>query len=111
MSFVLIALILGLALSIEEYLFELSHNKYGEVIEDIESAMSNGGVDQLKKFVKHSWTSCKYILTRVRTGSEGIEMVEKSVYYGGVQMGLLEEVYLGLDCLLHLHLCLGLWER
>ena len=49
MSFVLIALILGLALSIERIIYlNLATTNSKKLLEDIENALSNGGVDAAK---------------------------------------------------------------
>ena len=50
MSFVLIALILGLALSIERIIYlNLATTNSKKLLEDIETALSNGGVDEAKR--------------------------------------------------------------
>ena len=93
MSFVLIALILGLALSIERIIYlNLATTNTEKLLEDIESAMSNGGVEPAKEVCRNTRGPVASIfLQGLERSSEGIEMVEKSVIaYGGVQMGLLE---------------------
>ena len=93
MSFVLIALILGLALSIERIIYlNLATTNTEKLLEDIESAMSNGGVESAKEVCRNTRGPVASIfLQALERSSEGIEMVEKSVIaYGGVQMGLLE---------------------
>ena len=93
MSFVLIALILGLALSIERIIYlNLATTNTEKLLEDIESAMSNGGVESAKEVCRNTRGPVASIfLQGLERSSEGIEMVEKSVIaYGGVQMGLLE---------------------
>ena len=93
MSFVLIALILGLALSIERIIYlNLATTNTEKLLKDIESAMSNGGVDAAKDVCRNTRGPVASIfLQGLERSSEGIEMVEKSVIaYGGVQMGLLE---------------------
>jgi len=93
MSFVLIALILGLALSIERIIYlNLATTNTKKLIEDLESALSNGGVDAAKEVCRNTRGPVASIfLQGLERSSEGIEMVEKSVIaYGGVQMGLLE---------------------
>ena len=93
MSFVLIALILGLALSIERIIYlNLATTNTEKLLKDIESAMSNGGVDAAKEVCRNTRGPVASIfLQGLERSSEGIEMVEKSVIaYGGVQMGLLE---------------------
>ena len=93
MSFVLIALILGLALSIERIIYlNLATTNTEKLLEYIESAMSNGGVESAKEVCRNTRGPVASIfLQGLERSSEGIEMVEKSVIaYGGVQMGLLE---------------------
>ena len=93
MSFVLIALILGLALSIERIIYlNLATTKSKKLLEDIETALSNGGVDEAKEVCRNTRGPVASIfLQGLERSSEGVEMVEKSVIaYGGVQMGLLE---------------------
>ena len=94
MSFVLIALILGLALSIERIIYlNLATTNTEKLLEDIESAMSNGGVESAKEVCRNTRGPVASIfLQGLERSSEGIEMVEKSVIaYGGVQMGQLEK--------------------
>ena len=93
MSFVLIALILGLALSIERIIYlNLATTNTKKLLEDIETALSNGGEEQAKEVCRNTRGPVASIfLQGLERSSEGIEMVEKSVIaYGGVQMGLLE---------------------
>ena len=93
MSFVLIALILGLALSIERIIYlNLATTNTVKLIDDIESALKNGGVDAAKEVCRNTRGPVASIfLQGLERSGEGIEMVEKSVIaYGGVQMGLLE---------------------
>lgn len=93
MSFVLIALILGLALSIERIIYlNLATTNSKKLLEDIEIALSNGGVDEAKEVCRNTRGPVASIfLQGLERSSEGVEMVEKSVIaYGGVQMGLLE---------------------
>ena len=93
MSFVLIALILGLALSIERIIYlNRATTNTKKLLEDIETALSNGGEEQAKEVCRNTRGPVASIfLQGLERSSEGIEMVEKSVIaYGGVQMGLLE---------------------
>ena len=93
MSFVLIALILGLALSIERIIYlNLATTNSKQLLEDIENALSNGGVEDAKEVCRNTRGPVASIfLQGLERSSEGVEMVEKSVIaYGGVQMGLLE---------------------
>ena len=93
MSFVLIALILGLALSIERIIYlNLATTNTKKLLEDIETALFNGGEEQAKEVCRNTRGPVASIfLQGLERSSEGVEMVEKSVIaYGGVQMGLLE---------------------
>jgi biopolymer transport protein ExbB len=93
MSFVLIALILGLALSIERIIYlNLATTNTKKLIDDIESALPNGGIDAAKEVCRNTRGPVASIfLQGLERSGEGVEMVEKSVIaYGGVQMGLLE---------------------
>jgi len=93
MSFVLIALILGLALSIERIIYlNLATTNTKKLINDIELALENGGIDAAKEVCRNTRGPVASIfLQGLERSGEGIEMVEKSVIaYGGVQMGLLE---------------------
>ena len=73
-------------------LFKSSHNKLKTLLDDIENALSNGGVDAAKEVCRNTRGPVASIfLQGLERSSEGVEMVEKSVIaYGGVQMGLLE---------------------
>ena len=93
MSFVLIALILGLALSIERIIYlNLATTNTKDLLNQIEAALSNGGVDAAKDVCRNTRGPVASIFYQgLERSSEGVEMVEKSVVsYGGVQMGLLE---------------------
>ena len=93
MSFVLIALILGLALSIERIIYlNLATTNSKQLLADIEKALSNGGEEAAKEVCRNTRGPVASIfLQGLERSSEGVEMVEKSVIaYGGVQMGLLE---------------------
>jgi len=93
MSFVLIALILGLALSIERIIYlNLATTNSKQLLDDIEKALSNVGEEAAKEVCRNTRGPVASIfLQGLERSSEGVEMVEKSVIaYGGVQMGLLE---------------------
>ena len=93
MSFVLIALILGLALSIERIIYlNLATTNSKQLLDDIEKALSKGGEEAAKEVCRNTRGPVASIfLQGLERSSEGVEMVEKSVIaYGGVQMGLLE---------------------
>ncbi len=94
MTPVLICLILGLALSIERIVYlNLSTINTKRFIDDVETALKNGGVDAAKDVCRNTRGPIASIYYQgLDRADEGIEMVEKSVVsYGGVQMGLLEK--------------------
>ena len=94
MSFVLIALILGLALCIERIIYlNLATTNTKKLLEDIESALASGGVEEAKEVCRNTRGPVASIFYQgLERSNEGVEMVEKSIIaYGGVQMGLLEK--------------------
>ena len=94
MTPVLICLILGLALSIERIVYlNLSTINTKRFMEDVETALKNGGVEAAKDVCRNTRGPIASIYYQgLDRSDEGIEMVEKSVVsYGGVQMGLLEK--------------------
>ncbi|PKQ67169.1 MotA/TolQ/ExbB proton channel family protein [Labilibaculum manganireducens] len=94
MSFVLLTLILGLALSIERIIYlNMSTTNTKKLFANLEDALNNGGVEAAKEVCRNTRGPIASIfyqgLDRI---DEGIEVVEKSVVsYGSVQMGLLEK--------------------
>ena len=94
MSFVLIALILGLALCIERIIYlNLATTNTKKLLEEIESALASGGVEEAKEVCRNTRGPVASIFYQgLERSNEGVEMVEKSIIaYGGVQMGLLEK--------------------
>ena len=94
MSFVLICLILGLALSIERILYlNMATTNTGKLLEDVDTALQSGGVDAAKEVCRNTRGPVASIFYQgLDRANHGIEMVEKSVVsYGSVQMGLLEK--------------------
>ncbi len=94
MGIILICLILGLAISIERIItLNLSTTNTKKLLEDVENALTSGGVDAAKEVTKNTRGPVASIFTQglLRMG-EGIEMVEKSIIaYGSVEMGRLEK--------------------
>jgi len=94
MSFVLLALIFGLALCIERIIYlNLASTNTKKLLQSIEDALSEGGIEAAKEVCRNTRGPVASIfyqgLDRI---DEGIEVVEKSVVsYGSVQMGLLEK--------------------
>jgi biopolymer transport protein ExbB len=94
MTPVLICLIIGLALSIERIVYlNLSTINTKKFLDDVETALKNGGVEEAKDLCRNTRGPIASIFYQgLDRSDEGIEMVEKSVVaYGGVQMGLLEK--------------------
>ncbi len=94
MSFVLIALILGLAFAIERVLYlNLATSNTKKLLSNVEDALENGGVEAAKEVCRKTRGPVASIfyqgLDRI---DHGIDVVEKSIIsYGGVQAGLLEK--------------------
>ncbi len=94
MSFVLITLILGLALSIERIIYlNFATTNTENLLENVENALETGGVDAAKEVCRNTRGPVASIFYQgLDRADQGIEVVEKSVVsYGGVQMGLLEK--------------------
>ncbi len=94
MGIVLIALIIGVALCIERIVYlNLSTINTKQFLEDVESALAKGGVEEAKELCRNTRGPIASIFYQgLDRSEEGIEMVEKSVIsYGGVQMGMLDK--------------------
>ncbi len=95
MSFVLFALVLGLALCIERIIYlNLSTQNTNRLLGNIETALASGGIEEAKELCRNTKGPIAGIfyqgLDRASDG-EGLDAVEKSVIaYGSVQTGLLE---------------------
>ncbi len=93
MSFVLLALILGLALSIERIIYlSLADVNTEKLLTDVENALETGGVESAKEICRNTRGPVASIFYQgLSRADQGIDVVEKSVVsYGSVQMGLLE---------------------
>lgn len=93
MSFVLIALIVGLAISLERIIaLNLATTNAKKLVDNIDQAMQKDGVDSALKISKASRGPVASIFTQgLMRYDEGIDVVEKSVIaYGSVEMGKLE---------------------
>jgi len=93
MSFVLIALILGLAFAIERVLYlNLATSNTKKLLSNVEQALENGGVEAAKDVCRKTRGPVASIFYQgLDRFDHGIDVVEKSIIsYGGVQAGLLE---------------------
>jgi biopolymer transport protein ExbB len=94
MGIVLLCLILGLAIAIERIIFlNLSTSNSKKLTQDVEDALSSGGVEAAKEVCRNTKGPVASIfyqgLDRV---DDGVDAAEKAVVaYGGVQMGQLEK--------------------
>ncbi|MDX1283537.1 MAG: MotA/TolQ/ExbB proton channel family protein [Draconibacterium sp.] len=94
MSFVLIALILGLAFAIERVLYlNLATSNTKKLLAKVEDALENGGVEAAKDVCRNTRGPVASIFYQgLDRADHGIDVVEKTVIsYGGVQAGLLEK--------------------
>ncbi|MBZ4676748.1 MAG: flagellar motor protein MotA [Anaerophaga sp.] len=94
MSFVLLALIFGLAIVIERIIYlNLSTTNTKKLLQNVEEALNEGGVEAAKEVCRNTRGPVASIFYQgLDRFDEGIEVVEKSVVsYGSVQMGLLEK--------------------
>ena len=94
MGIVLLTLILGLALCIERilYLHAAGATNNEELLQSIQAALKNGGVEKAKEICRNSSGPVASIFYQgLERSDKGIDAVEKSIIaYGSVQMGLLE---------------------
>ncbi|MFO7999832.1 MAG: MotA/TolQ/ExbB proton channel family protein [Marinilabilia sp.] len=94
MSFVLLALVFGLAISIERIIYlNLSSTNTKKLLQNLEEALNEGGVEAAKEVCRNTRGPVASIFYQgLDRFDEGMEVVEKSVVsYGSVQMGLLEK--------------------
>lgn len=94
MSFVLITLILGLALSLERVIYlNLSTTNTKKLLVKVEEALDNGGLEAAKEVCRNTRGPVASIFYQgLDRSDEGLDVVEKTVVaYGGVQAGLLEK--------------------
>jgi len=94
MSFVLLALILGLALAIERIIYlNLASTNTEKLLKNVEDALNTGGIEAAKEVCRNTRGPVASIFYQgLDRANQGIDIVEKSVVaYGGVQMGLLEK--------------------
>ena len=94
MSFVLIALILGLAFSIERVLYlNLATSNTKKLLSQVEEALESGGVEAAKEVCRNTRGPVASIFYQgFDRVDQGIDVVEKTIIsYGGVHAGLLEK--------------------
>ncbi|MEC3905862.1 MotA/TolQ/ExbB proton channel family protein [Tamlana sp. 2201CG12-4] len=94
MGIVLLCLILGLAIAIERIIFlNLSTTNTKKLTQDVEDALSSGGVEAAKEVCRNTKGPIASIYYQgLDRTDEGIDAAEKAVVaYGGVQMGQLEK--------------------
>ncbi len=93
MGIVLLALVLGLALSIERIIYlNLATTNAEKLLKSIEEALESGGIEAAKEVCRNTRGPVASIFYQgLSRADEGIDVVEKSVVtYGSVQMGQLE---------------------
>ncbi len=94
MGIVLVALILGLAISIERIIYlNMATTNTKKLVASIDEALSSGGVDAAKEVCRNTKGPVASIFYQgLDRADESIDAAEKAVVgYGGVQMGLLEK--------------------
>jgi biopolymer transport protein ExbB len=93
MTPIILVLVLGLAFCIERIIYlSMATTNTKRLLDQIEEAMSNGGVEEAKEVCRNTRGPVASIFYQgLDRYDEGMEMVEKSVVsYGSVQMGQLE---------------------
>ncbi|HAB31786.1 MAG TPA: flagellar motor protein MotA [Cryomorphaceae bacterium] len=93
MSFVLLALVLGLALVIERILYlAMSTSNNDKLLADVEEALNNGGVDAAKEVCRATRGPVASIFYNgLDKMNDGIDMVDKAIVsVGSVENGKLE---------------------
>ena len=94
MGIVLLCLILGLAIAIERIIYlNLSTTNTQKLAQDVEDALSSGGIDAAKEVCRNTKGPVASIYYQgLERADESIDAAEKAVVaYGGVQMGQLEK--------------------
>jgi biopolymer transport protein ExbB len=93
MASVLIALILGLAISIERIIYlGLSSTNTTKLLDKVEDALNNGGIEAAKDVCKNTRGPVAGIFYQgLDRYDQGLDVVEKSIVsYGSVEMGRME---------------------
>ncbi len=94
MTFVLLALILGLAIAIERILYlNFATTNTTKLLNKVEAALNEGGIEAAKEVCRNTRGPVASIFYQsLMKYDEGIDVVEKSIIaYGSVQTGLLEK--------------------
>jgi biopolymer transport protein ExbB len=94
MGVIALALIVGLALSIERIIYlSLSTTNTEKLLNKLEAALAENGIDGAKEVCRDTRGPVASIFFQgLERYSEGLDLVEKSIIsYGSVQMGLLEK--------------------
>jgi biopolymer transport protein ExbB len=94
MGLTLLTLIFGLALCIERIIYlALSKTNTKKLLEDVENALNNGGIEAAKDVCRNTRGPVASIFYQgLLHYDEGVDVVERTVSsYGGVQLGLLEK--------------------
>ncbi|MGM0496421.1 MAG: MotA/TolQ/ExbB proton channel family protein [Bacteroidota bacterium] len=94
MGVVLLALIFGLAISIERIIYlNLSTTNTEKLLKNVEDALEEGGLESAKEVCRNTRGPVASIFYQgLDRADEGIDVAEKSVIsYGSVQAGLLEQ--------------------
>jgi len=94
MGVVLLALIFGLAISIERIIYlNLSTTNTEKLLKNVEDALEEGGIESAKEICRNTRGPIASIFYQgLDRADEGIDVAEKSVIsYGSVQAGLLEQ--------------------
>ena len=94
MTFVLMALILGLAVAIERILYlSFATTNTDKLLANVEAALEEGGIEAALEVCRNTKGPVASIFYQgLLKSGEGVDMVEKSVVsYGSVQTGLLEK--------------------
>jgi len=93
MASVLIALILGLAISIERVIYlGLASTNTDKLLDKVEDALNNGGIEAAKEVCKNTRGPVAGIFYQgLDRYDQGLDVVEKSIVsYGSVEMGRME---------------------
>ena len=94
MGIVILALVMGLAVSIERIIYlSLATTNTKKLLAKIESALDEGGIETAKDICRDTRGPVASIFYQgLDRHEQGLEAVEKSIIsYGSVQMGLLEK--------------------